>query len=347
MILPFGLGFLLPLAAFFIPFIRGNALHAALSGILLVPFKRLSSAYYPPPDIIRMVPSLCLVAILILGTCARGIRRWIVSLATGALVVCYLTWSANQSTYYQRMWQAAYWLTPLLVVMGALLISSRRWKSEALTSYPAGQPLFLILSVLALCSLVQYPFSVPIYFCYVAPLVILGAVALLREFPSIPRPLLAAVFSGFLFYGILFVTPPFIQFIGFQYRPDPETHVLSLPRAGGLRVDRKSVEVYEKLIPLIQEHAGSGEVYAAPDCPEVYFLAGYRNPTRTLFDFFEDDSRDREHILRLLDQRQIRVVVLNRNPPFSAPLPSDVRQALLARFPNVANVENFEVMWHE
>ena len=36
----------------------------------------------------------------------------------------------------------------------------------------------LLLAVTALCSLVQFPFSVPNYFCYVAPLVALTALAL-------------------------------------------------------------------------------------------------------------------------------------------------------------------------
>ena len=347
MILPFGLGFLIPLVVFSIPFARGGALRAALTGIFLVPFKRLSSANFPPPNVTGMIPSLCLVAVLILGAYASGIGRWIVCLASAALWACYLVWSANEWTYYQRMWHAAYWLIPLLVLAGALSILYKRWNARTQASSSSQQQLFLILAVLALCSLVQYPFSAPIYFCYVAPLVILGAVAVLRQFPSIPRALLAVVYGGFLFFGVLRVTPPFILFMGFQYQPDPETHALRLPRAGGIRVDRESFETYQKLIPLIREHAGSGQIYATPDCPEVYFLAEYSNPTRASFDFFEGESRDRENILKLLDQRQIRTVVLNRHPAFSAPLLPDVYQALLMRFPDVANVGNFEVMWRE
>ncbi len=347
MVLPFALGFLLPLAAFIIPFVHGNAVHAALKGIFLLPLRRLLSAYFAPPALITMVPSLYLVAILILGIRVRGAWHWIVSLATAVLIACYLIWSAHEWMFYQRMWHAAYWLTPLLTLTGALVLSSKRWKTASSSGSLERQQLYLILAVLTLCSLVQYPFSAPIYFCYVAPLVILGAVALLRQFPSIPRSLLSVVYSGFLLFGVLRVTPPFIHSMGFQYQPDPETQVMNLQRAGGLRVDHVSLEIYRKLIPMIQQHAGSGEIYAAPDCPEVYFLAGYRNPTRASFDFFQDDSRKREDVLRLLDGRPVKVIVLNRYPPFSTPLPPDLHLALQMRFPYFAIIENFEVRWRE
>lgn len=347
MVLPFGLGFLVPLAVFAIPYLHGNAVRALLTGIFLLPFKRVLAAHFSSPEITKIVWSLCLVAILILGARIQGIGRWVVSVATACLVAYYLIASAHEWAPYQRLWHAAYWLTPLLAVSGSLFILSQRMNAGTQMDSHGRQRLFLILAVMALCGLVQYPYSAPIYFCYVAPLVILGAVSVLRLFPAIPASLLAVIFGGFLFFGGLRVTPPFIRFMGYHYQPDPETHVLDLPRVGGLRVDIETAEAYEKLIPLIQEHAGTDEIFAAPDCPEVYFLAGYRNPTRALFDFFEDDSRNRERILRLLDERPIRVVVLNRYPPFSAPMPPDIRQALLTRYPYSANIQNFEVRWRE
>jgi len=194
---------------------------------------------------------------------------------------------------------------------------------------------------------VQYPFSGPIYFCYVAPLAILAVVAVLRVFPTIPQPLLAIMLSGFFLFAALRVTPAFIYAMGQTYQPDPETQILSLPRTGNLRVDPASVKLYEQLIPLIQEHAGAGEIYAAPDCPQIYFLAGYRNPTRALFDFLEDDYGDSEHILRLVDSRPIHVIVLNKLPDFSERLPLDLHKAIVMRFPESRNIGTFEVRWRE
>jgi hypothetical protein len=121
--------------------------------------------------------------------------------------------------------------------------------------------------------------------------------------------------------------------------------ILNLPRAGNLRVDPTSAAVYEKLIPLIQEHAGTGEIYAAPDCPEIYFLAGYRNPTRDIYDFLDAQAGRKEAVLELLDSHPIRVVVLNGKPFASNTVPDDLHEALVQRFPGRETVGYFEVRW--
>jgi hypothetical protein len=347
MTLPFGLGFLIPLALFAIPYLRGNGVHALFVGVFVLPFKRVSGAHFSSPEIVKSLPALVLVAVLFLSARLRGIARWLTILLVAIFAAYSLSSSSREWISYQRMWHAAYWLTPFLVLAGVLFLYLNRHVTENSTDAIKQQQSFLILATLALCALVQYPFSAPIYFCYVAPLVILAAVAVFRFLPSAPAPLLVVVYASFLLFGALRVTPPFIRFMGYQYQPDPETRVLDLPRVGGLRVDRESVEIYQKLIPLVQEHAGSGEIYAAPDCPEVYFLARHKNPTRYLFDFFDNDSRNLDHIVQVVDGHSVRVVVINRQPPFSDPLPFDVYQALLARFPHSGKIENFEVRWRE
>ena len=37
---------------------------------------------------------------------------------------------------------------------------------------------------------------------------------------------------------------------------------------------RRRFDLVKELIPLIQKHAATGEIYAAPECCEVYFLVG-------------------------------------------------------------------------
>jgi len=130
-----------------------------------------------------------------------------------------------------------------------------------------------------------------------------------------------------------------------HFQPDTQTTRLNLPRAGNLRVSAKFVAIYEKVIPLVQEHARSGEIYAAPDCPEVYFLAGYKNPTPTLFDFFDKPDGRAERLLNLIDSRPIQVVVLNMDPGFSRMIDDDFYEALAERFPEKDTVGHFEVRW--
>jgi len=347
MCIPFGIGFLVPVFAFLLLYIRGNAFHAVVSGVFVVPSKRVWGAFMDPPDIVTIAPSLCLAGVLAFGAWLRSTARWILVIVAGTAIAYYLISSAHDAANYRAAWHAAYWLTPLLSLIGGFILWRGIRGAATFEDSLGQQQLFLILAVGSLCSLVQYPFSAQIYFCYIAPLVILGAVAILVHFPSIPRPLLALVFAGFFLFAVLRVTPPFIYAMGLYDQPDPETQVLDLPRAGNLRIEPRSVEIYKRLIPLIQLHAGAGEIYAAPDCPEVYFLSGYRNPTPALFDFFEDDHGRSERVLRLVDSRPIRVVVINNDPSFSSALPDELEDALSDRFPEKESVGDFEVYWRE
>jgi hypothetical protein len=345
--LPFGLGFLVPLFGFLIPYVNGSGLHAFLRGVFLLPFKRVWGAFMTPPHLFTILPLLLLIGILALGARLRGRARWVPSFLVGLAVVYCLFSSAHDPRNYQIMWDTAYWITPPLACIGAFVLRRGTQGGVSQASVLEGQQLFLVLAVSSLCALVQYPFSAPIYFCYVAPIAILAAVAVLRVFPSLPQPLLAIVFGGFFLFAVLRMTPTYIYALGYFYQPERVTQVLGLPRGGNLRVEPESARIYEQLIPLIQEHAGAGEIYAAPDCPEVYFLGGYRNPTRAMFDFLEDDYHDSERTLRLVDSHPISVIVVNKSPAFSMPLTYNLRKSLVQRFPEGRDIGNFEIRWRD
>jgi hypothetical protein len=345
---PFGLGVLIPLLVFLVPYIRSNAIHALVTGLFVLPYRRVQWAFSAPPGIATTVPTLCVTGTLALGTLLRGRTRWLLSLIAGFLAAYYLISSGDNLRSYQSSWHAAFWLIPFLAVAGSFLLRQTALEIHPLVDSLRQKQLFLIIAVMSVCGLMQYPFAVPIYFCYVAPLAILGTVAVLRMFRSIPRPLLAVLFAGFLLFAVFRLTPPFLYAMGFYYQPDPETQTLDLPRAGALRVDQESVDVYKKLIPLIQQHAGTGEIYAGPDCPQVYFLAGYKDPRRAPFQVFEEDSGRAEDALKFIDSRPIRVVVLNRRPDFSPPMfIRDVYVPLKQRFPREAFVGFFTVLWRD
>jgi len=147
-------------------------------------------------------------------------------------------------------------------------------------------------------------------------------------------------------FAVFRVTPSFLHAMAYFYQPDPETEPLRLPRAGGLRVDRPRAIEYERLIPKIQAHAGQSDyIYAGPDCPEVYFLAGKRNPTRAMFEFLEDPGEQTARVLRAIDTHQVEAVVVYSSPEFSRPLPPELLAALRERFPQAERIGQFEVRW--
>jgi hypothetical protein len=160
-----------------------------------------------------------------------------------------------------------------------------------------------------------------------------------------PRWIPLAALCFCLAYVVLEVTPGFIEDMGEQYSPDKQTATLTLPRAGGLRGYAGQARIYEELATILKLHARGEYIYATPDCPEVYFLNGFRNPTPTLYDLADDPIGRTERILQAIRQHDINLVVLNAYPQFSPPVPADLRAALESEFPNRAQSGKFEVRW--
>jgi hypothetical protein len=348
MLVPFALGILVPTGMFFARYIKEHAVGLLLRGMFVLPFARVSSsASESPPPIPTILPSLCLGALLVAGIWLRGRARLLFTAAIMMMVGYFLVSSRFNPRTYQVAWYSAYWLIPVVVVAGATALLFKPANETEGPALKKDQQTFLVLAIAALCSLVQYPFSTPIYFCYVSPLAILAATAVINRFPAIPKGVLATLFLGFLLFAVFRVTPPFLIAMGKFYQSDPETRPLNLQRAGALRVEPEAANIYQHLVDLVRQKAGNGEVYAVPDCPQVYFLTGYKNITRNLFEMFDEKYPDLKGTVELVDKRPIRVVVLNSQPDFSATLPSNIRDALATRFPHMERVGPFEVRWRD
>ena len=122
----------------------------------------------------------------------------------------------------------------------------------------------------------------------------LAVAAVLQTLPEVPPAARASIAGYYLVFAVFLFTPGFIYDMGWRYSADRQTARLGLSRAGKLRVSPESAEEYERVVPLILQHSAGRGILAGPDCPEVYFLAGRPNPTRMLFDFFEDAAARRE-----------------------------------------------------
>jgi hypothetical protein len=250
---------------------------------------------------------------------------------------------ARRFMYVDRAEYAVIWsLLPLLLVIGAGFLVRGPLKNVGAMRQ---QQVFLVLSVTAACNLIQYPFATPIYFCYVAPLVVLSATAIASNLQLAPKWALFGALCFGLSYVILVFTPSFVERMGKAYSPDPNTARLDLPRGGGLRIYPGNARLYEELYAVVKRHARGQYIYATPDCPEVYFLNGFRNPTRTLFDFDDDRPGRTERILAAIHAHDINLVVLNEAPLFSEKASRELRGALEREFPNQATVDSFEVRW--
>lgn len=344
---PFLAGIAIPVLLFVTPYLESHSLGALFHGVFMAPAKRLDSAFFSVPSLKTtgtwIVPLLALLGIAIYPRVRPS--RWRDGSVILALLAV-LVGSGKHVQLYRFGWYSTVMIVPVAAVAGALLLLRRK----TVTLRRRGE-LFLLLAVAALCSLIEYPFSAPIYFCYVAPLAIMAVVALIGALPA-DRPsapaILASLVAFYTLFAVLRVTPSFLYHMGERYEPDRQTTRLDLARAGGLRIASQEAGLYEQLVSVMRLHAGSSAyAYAAPDCPEVYFLSGMRNPTRTLFDFFDDSRNKTGRIMQTLQTDQVNVVVISNMPAFSGRLMPSLVEALTVAYPNAAQVGKFEVRWRE
>jgi hypothetical protein len=341
---PFLAGVALPVLIFFAMYWHFGAFHRLMLGLFVLPFRRVLDAQSPPPKLGREIPAILAVFVTVLIAVLRGKWRLILSRLAILVMVILLFTSRLWKLSYLLVLYSARGLVPVLAAAAVIALYLRGKRAEK--ARVLDQRLMLLLSVTVLCSLVQYPFAAPIYFFYVAPLVVLCVAGFLSLIENPPRTSLWVIGACYLLFAVFAVRPTFIYDIGHGYQPDRETVPLALQRAPGLRVSQRDVIRYGELIPFVSHLAAGQPILAGPDCPEVYFLSGLKNPTPVLFDFLQDPNDYEREMERLLDRPQfIRVVVVSDHPYFSHYQLEILRSLVTNRFPESRQFDSFEVFW--
>src|SRR5205814_4383560 len=136
------------------------------------------------------------------------------------------------------------------------------------------------------------------------------------------------------------------HFLARRYKVDYDSTPLKLPRAGGIRVSREAAVQYTELIPFVKTIADANAILAAPDCPEVYFLAGLKNPTPIIYDSLED-MRDYERDMKsLLDRPNFLKAAVLHDATASGTFQLQIlRPLVVSRFPNSRKIGAFTVYW--
>ena len=342
MAVPFCLGVLLPVALFLIPYLRADAIGALIQGVFITPMKRMAFAAVHPPGIVRLLPSVLLFPLAGLVAIRPSHPSWITKSAIGLGLAAVVYASGTSATLYIIAWDSMRGLPPLIVLCGGWL----------LTRHGAGLPMarrqqiLLLLAVTALCGLVQFPFAAPVYFFYVAPLVALAALAVITNWPGLRMLGPTAILAFFLAFAMVRIHPGFIYRMGHSFSRVDNSTSLVLDR-GGIDVSVSDTAVYQQLVRTIREHASGPYIFVTPDAPQVYFLSGLANPTRTIYDFFDNQDGREQRILSALETHHINVVTINRRPEFSGPVSPALESELVASYPYSAAVGQFVVRWRE
>jgi hypothetical protein len=238
---------------------------------------------------------------------------------------------------YRLFWNGARALGALVVAVGCLLLWRDRHAAPA-----ARKRVFLLLVTTAFFGLVQYPFAAPIYFCYTAPLVVVTLLAIISSFGTRRSWLHPVVLAACALFAVSSLNRGYVFNLGRFHEVERFEHPLGLARAG-LLVFEKDRSAYRGVVAAIHARRRGPYIYAAPDCPEIYFLSGSRNPTRSLFEFLGDG--DYATLRARLTEVGASVAVINAAPHFSGALPDETVAALRREFPEWSRIGRFEVRW--
>jgi hypothetical protein len=326
--LPFLAGVAAPVVVFMLPYAMSGALGALYEGVFVLPRARLDYPTTLQLPILGFLPAAALVY------WAASPGR--VTTLVGSLSVLALAGFSHVDVVYRILWWTLISLGPVLAVAGAARLARPGDERE-----PAIR--LLLLAVFGFANLVQIPYSAPIYFLYAAPLLALLGLAMART-PRSERRLLFLV-TVLLGFTVLRIDTGFLQHLGYRYRPNEQTEALEIPRARGIRVTAADKLETEQLVNALSRIEPDPAILALPDAPEVYFLSGLGNPSKTLFDFYEDPSARTGRVLSLVDAQRLSVVVLNRLALFAPLVEGPLLDSLEARLPLSAEIGRFRILW--
>jgi hypothetical protein len=337
------LGVLIPLVPFLGWFAAAGGLEDLYRGVFLLPLGRTTLAAAPvaplrPSIALILVPTVCLLAAPYAGMRIRLLICAMAAAATARVLV------AMDPLTFNALFTSLLLLVPLVTGAGAALLLFR---PPGTASQRAA--LLATLWTVALVHLVRYPFAGPIYFTYVAPLAVLAAASVLsawqprrardepRALPGSPVPAVVAAF-----YALFYLVGPNRGGLFGPLTPEPESQ-LALER-GRIAVPAAEAMEYQRLVETVRLLSRSPFTYATPDAPEVYFLAGFENPTRVLFEIFEGTETDVQSTLQLLAARDVNVVVVNTQSFFST-LSGELEWELMRAYPRSVQIGRFVVRW--
>ena len=323
-------GIAIPVAVFAIPYAAAGSLKELAYGVFILPFQRVDNAAVSFPPFLGFLATIPMAILLFRGwTISRLDDRTTlkVTLCVFSFIVVALALSGSWGVH-RVIWLSVRLLPPLTVAAVSIYLVKH---SDTL---PAAKRELVVLPMLgiAVLSVTQFPYAEDIYFCYVVPLLILTIV----QFRSVVAGSVPVREAGILVFFLLFAVGSLNHcYLAREPFPDDDAVPLSLTRAS--MTTRAAVAAqYRDVVNIVQKQSAPGDtIYAAPDCPEVYFLTNRRNPTRTMYDFFDPVKRRTESLIAMLDDEDIHVVVVNMFPDFSDKMDEQLRREVIAKFPQL------------
>ncbi|MCE9601297.1 MAG: glycosyltransferase family 39 protein [Gemmatimonadetes bacterium] len=337
---PFLMGAAVPVLTYLAIQAALGALPTLLEGVFVTPFRRVTFASMRPPSIASLLFFVPLGLLLWVPSTRGAARRAVPVLAAlwfGAIVLV----SGTSIRAYQFGWMSAWGLLFFVALEGAVIASRAHGTEESERNTGAA----ITLACMAVsAALVEFPFAAPIYTLYALPVSIIAAVALVRVADRVSSALQFVALGFLLTFGLVRVVPGSPGSRGLGFAPSMNIAALDLPRSG-LRVEPLESVVYEGVIRLVQEKAVGGPIWAGPDAPEIYFLSGLPNRTRTFFDFLDGPAQNSISLVDRIAALEAKVVVVKKNAQFSPALTLAVVDSLRRTYSSQRDFPGYLVLW--
>ena len=336
LVIPFICGAVVPIVLFVIPYARAGSAGGFFSGVSSSTIAHaIDLAVARPASPKYIVAVLPLVAFLAAGMYWKQFQGRMVGVAVALLAVVVVVRAPRSAFVYSGVWLSVVMLTPVVVAAGVASILALRSRDGV--SKLQRERLVLLVALAATCTLVQYPFPVPIYLCYALPITLLALVAIVTTVRKQHGTYVLASLAGlYLAFAVVNLIPLHLAEYSHAFGP---RDVLRVPR-GGLLIEDEPY--FEDLTIFLQQHASNGLMYAGNDCPELYFLTGLKNITR------DDNGAPAEEVLKALQSTDVKVVVIFESPYFpSAQTGPEVRAEVIRRFPQSRMFGIFHVYWRK
>jgi len=294
-------------------------------------------AVISPLGIEKIVCALPLVAVLAAAMYWHKFQGKAVGTALGLGAVVLVVRAAYSFDVVYGIWCSVAVLTPLVVLLGAVLVWTRR-RDPGVRAKLERQQVVLLISLAATCTLVQFPFAAAIYLTYAVPLTLLALVAIVSTGKTQRGTYaLASVAGLYLAFAVVSLVPRYIYGTTWTVGPMQTMHN---PRAGGLKIEE--AVFFDDLARFLREHSPNGLMFAGNDCPELYFLSGLTNVAH------DDTGEAPEEILKAIKSDNLNLVVINDRPFFpTAMIPPEVNAEVIKRFPHVTRFGVFRVFWKQ
>jgi hypothetical protein len=336
-VIPFLCGLAVPIVVFLAPYARSGMVGNFLFGVTSSAISRsVDLGVIRPFGIEKIVFALPLVGVLAAAMYWDKFQGKAVGAALGLGAVVIAVKATQSSEFLLGIWCSAAVLTPIAVLLGAVLVWARR--NQGGRTKVERQQVVLLISLAATCSLVQFPLAAAIYLSYAAPLTLLALVAIVSTGKTQRGTyVLASVVGFYLTFGVVSLVPHCIYEITYAVG---RTDAMYGPRAGGLKIG--GAAFFDDLSRFLREHSPNGLMFAGNDCPELYFLSGLKNVTH------DDGGAPPEEILKAIQSDNLNLVVINEAPFFpGAVMRPEVRAEVMKRFPHSKRFGIFHVFWKE